>query len=89
MMKEPMPSWMGPRYARSNVRRTPLDRLAVLFASIADELLRLLLDPHDRQLRDRRLRCFLRSEVVDPNRPRAATQQFALVAPIFLRLLRS
>jgi hypothetical protein len=48
----------------------PLDRWATLVATVAHDLLDLLLSRHDREHRLRRIQRFLRAEARDPNRAR-------------------
>jgi putative transposase len=52
---------------RADRRRFPFDRWATLVASIAVDLLDLLISRHDRRLRERKLDTFLRTEALDPN----------------------
>ena len=52
---------------RADRRRFPFDRWATLVASIASDLLDLLISRHDRRLRERKLDTFLRTEAPDPN----------------------
>jgi putative transposase len=51
-------------------QRLPLDRWAILFAAVADELLVLSLHRRDRTWRARRIQSFFRAEATDPNRAR-------------------
>jgi hypothetical protein len=55
---------------RLDRRRLPFDRWAVLFATIADDLLALVLSRRDRSARARRIEHFLRAEAQDPNAAR-------------------
>lgn len=55
---------------RVEATRLPFDRWAVLLATMATELLEVLVSRHDREHRARRLERFLRAEACDPNRAR-------------------
>lgn len=55
---------------RLDRRRLPFDRWAVLLATVADELLTLVLSRRGRPWRARRIERFLRAEANDPNRLR-------------------
>ena len=67
------------RRARLDPSRLPFDRWALLFATIADDLLAMLLSRHDRLHRIRRLERFLRAEACDPNRTRISLPHKAQV----------
>lgn len=55
---------------RLDPRRLPFDRWAVLVATVADDLLDIALNRHDRDWRASRVERFLRREAVDPNAAR-------------------
>ena len=52
---------------RADRRRFPFDRWAALISSLAQDLLALVINRHERRLRERKLDVFLRKEALDPN----------------------